>query len=106
MPKVGFYLYCLLFGIIYYVIIFKNFESGLWCYIHEESWPSLTIIGSSNYGYRSTERDLEAQAILITNNIQLRKKIHEVRYWFSLIVVHLVFDNRNFNIFIGIGTYI
>ncbi|CAG8534918.1 9627_t:CDS:2 [Funneliformis mosseae] len=50
---------------------------GLWCYIHGESWPSLTIIGSSNYGYRSTERDLEAQAILITNNIQLRKKIHE-----------------------------
>ncbi|CAB4480179.1 phospholipase D/nuclease [Rhizophagus irregularis] len=50
---------------------------GLWCYLDGESWPSLTIIGSSNYGYRSTERDLEAQAILITENTQLRKTIHD-----------------------------
>ncbi|RIA94046.1 hypothetical protein C1645_690178 [Glomus cerebriforme] len=53
---------------------------GLWCYLNGESWPSLTIIGSSNYGYRSTERDLEAQAILITTNTQLRKAIHEAKY--------------------------
>ncbi|CAG8453792.1 13740_t:CDS:2, partial [Acaulospora colombiana] len=50
---------------------------GLWYYMSAQQWPSLTIIGSSNYGYRSTERDLEAQAILITTNEVLRKAIHE-----------------------------
>lgn len=57
---------------------YNYLEPGLWCYLDGESWPSLTIIGSSNYGYRSTERDLEAQAILITENTQLRKAIHDV----------------------------
>ncbi|CAG8756713.1 17673_t:CDS:2, partial [Acaulospora morrowiae] len=49
----------------------------LWYYMNAQQWPSMTIVGSSNYGYRSTERDLEAQAILITTNGVLRKAIHE-----------------------------
>ncbi|CAG8824506.1 18069_t:CDS:2, partial [Racocetra persica] len=50
---------------------------GLWCYMNRQKWPSLTIIGSSNYGYRSTERDLEAQVILVTTNDSLRKALHD-----------------------------
>ncbi|RIB15407.1 hypothetical protein C2G38_2018086 [Gigaspora rosea] len=50
---------------------------GLWCYLNEQQWPSLTIIGSSNYGHRSTERDLEAQVILITTNDSLKKAMHD-----------------------------
>ncbi|RUS19944.1 hypothetical protein BC937DRAFT_86683 [Endogone sp. FLAS-F59071] len=49
---------------------------GLWIYPENESWPSLTMIGSSNFGYRSSERDLEAQAIVITRHTPLRKAIH------------------------------
>lgn len=37
----------------------------------------MTMIGSPNFGYRSNERDLEAQAIVITKNDNLRKAIHE-----------------------------
>jgi CDP-diacylglycerol--glycerol-3-phosphate 3-phosphatidyltransferase len=35
------------------------------------------MIGSPNFGYRSNERDLEAQAIVITNNAKLRQDIHK-----------------------------
>ncbi|RHZ75621.1 hypothetical protein Glove_212g113 [Diversispora epigaea] len=50
---------------------------GLWYYMNGQQLPNLTIIGSSNYGYRSTERDLEAQVILITTNEMLRKSTHQ-----------------------------
>ncbi|KAG9285897.1 hypothetical protein G9A89_013322 [Geosiphon pyriformis] len=50
---------------------------GLWCYINGESWPSLTMIGSPNYGYRSTNRDLEAEIIVVTTNSSLKKAMHQ-----------------------------
>jgi CDP-diacylglycerol---glycerol-3-phosphate 3-phosphatidyltransferase len=37
----------------------------------------MTMIGSPNFGYRSNERDLEAQAIVITENAGLRKAVHQ-----------------------------
>lgn len=40
--------------------------------------PMLTVIGSPNFGYRSAERDLEAQCVLITRNPALRQRLHEV----------------------------
>ncbi|CAG8510146.1 11721_t:CDS:2 [Ambispora leptoticha] len=49
---------------------------GLWCYNNGETRPSLTMIGSPNYGYRSTERDLEAEIIIITKNTSLREALH------------------------------
>ncbi|KAI9296581.1 hypothetical protein K502DRAFT_289308 [Neoconidiobolus thromboides FSU 785] len=45
---------------------------GLWMYKPNESIPFLTMIGSPNYGSRSLERDLEAQAIIVTSNVKLR----------------------------------
>eukprot|EP00911_Craspedida_sp_UC1_P001580 UC1_evm5s1194 len=41
--------------------------------------PSLTAIGSSNFNYRSQERDLEAQAIICTRDPQLRKAMASER---------------------------
>ncbi|KAI8825642.1 uncharacterized protein EV422DRAFT_563471 [Fimicolochytrium jonesii] len=48
---------------------------GLWCTPPKESDPVLTVIGSSNFGYRSAYRDVEAQAVLITANKELRGRM-------------------------------
>ncbi|XP_063961961.1 CDP-diacylglycerol--glycerol-3-phosphate 3-phosphatidyltransferase, mitochondrial-like [Lytechinus pictus] len=50
---------------------------GLWYYLPEESHPSLTLIGSPNFGHRSVHRDLEAQLAIVTHNASLRKQLHE-----------------------------
>ncbi|RKP37551.1 hypothetical protein BJ085DRAFT_18118 [Dimargaris cristalligena] len=49
---------------------------GLWFYLGKETTPSITVLGSSNYGYRSLERDLEAQVTLFTTNQKLRQALH------------------------------
>ena len=50
---------------------------GLWCNIRNETLPSMTLIGSSNFGYRSRQRDLEAQLFLTTLDPMLRRKLKE-----------------------------
>ncbi|KAI8638043.1 hypothetical protein BD408DRAFT_423578 [Parasitella parasitica] len=51
---------------------------GLWVSLgDDERLPSATMIGSPNFGQRSSERDLEAQALVITNNENLRKALHK-----------------------------
>ncbi|RCH85938.1 CDP-diacylglycerol--glycerol-3-phosphate 3-phosphatidyltransferase [Rhizopus azygosporus] len=50
---------------------------GLWVYFGNESRPSMTMIGSPNFGQRSSERDLEAQAVVITQNEQLKNALHK-----------------------------
>ncbi|CAO3678833.1 unnamed protein product [Rhizopus stolonifer] len=50
---------------------------GLWVFLGGESTPSVTMIGSPNFGQRSSGRDLEAQAFVITQNDQLRKALHK-----------------------------
>ena len=44
----------------------------------EEEWeegPFITNVGSSNYGMRSTNRDLEAQITLITESEKLKEQL-------------------------------
>jgi len=38
-----------------------------------------TLMGSSNYGYRSIHRDLEAQILLVTRNEKLKHRLNEER---------------------------
>lgn len=45
---------------------------GLWYTSAEDSLPSMTVVGSSNYGERSVIRDLEAQICLVTVNKTLQ----------------------------------
>ncbi|KAG2379032.1 hypothetical protein C9374_007670 [Naegleria lovaniensis] len=54
---------------------------GLWLYSPNKQFntPFLTMIGSSNFGGRSTERDIEAQIILITEDEKLMKRMEEER---------------------------
>jgi CDP-diacylglycerol---glycerol-3-phosphate 3-phosphatidyltransferase len=48
---------------------------GLWYTSSDDSLPSLTVIGSSNYGERSLNRDLESQICLVTTNKNLQHEL-------------------------------
>lgn len=51
---------------------------GMWCYLpHESNLPSMTLIGSSNFGFRSRQRDIEAQLFVVTVEPALRKKLQQ-----------------------------
>ncbi|CAH1273157.1 PGS1 [Branchiostoma lanceolatum] len=50
---------------------------GLWFYHPGEELPSLTLVGSPNFGYRSVNRDLEAQLAIVTDNWTLRQQLHQ-----------------------------
>jgi len=50
---------------------------GLWLFAPNDQKPCLTIIGSSNFGQRSTERDVEAQIIVLTENEQLKSDMQQ-----------------------------
>ena len=45
----------------------------------EKSLPVATMIGSPNFGYRSVERDLEAQVTVVTKNESLREQLGDER---------------------------
>lgn len=48
---------------------------GLWYTSANDNLPSMTVIGSSNYGERSVNRDLEAQICLVTTNKKLQHSL-------------------------------
>jgi CDP-diacylglycerol--glycerol-3-phosphate 3-phosphatidyltransferase len=54
------------------------FFKGLWMYPDDEETPIISVIGSPNFGYRSAERDLEAQVTIFTRHPGLRNRLHEV----------------------------
>lgn len=50
---------------------------GLWYTLPDQQKPSLTLIGSPNFGYRSVNRDLETQITVVTRNEKLQDALHE-----------------------------
>ncbi|ORZ03397.1 hypothetical protein BCR43DRAFT_483288 [Syncephalastrum racemosum] len=62
---------------------------GMWVSLPGENHPTLTMIGSPNFGHRSSERDLEAQAVVITKNDELRsafkKEIEHLNAYSTLV---------------------
>lgn len=48
---------------------------GLWIISKTESDPMVTVIGSSNYGKRSENLDLECQCYIFTSDIDLKRRI-------------------------------
>jgi CDP-diacylglycerol---glycerol-3-phosphate 3-phosphatidyltransferase len=50
---------------------------GIWYYPNGSPSPSMTVFGSSNYGERSVNRDLETQICLVTTNQTLQNKFHD-----------------------------
>lgn len=48
---------------------------GLWYTLPNQQKPSLTLIGSPNFGYRSVMRDLETQIAVVTKNEKLQNSL-------------------------------
>ena len=54
---------------------------GLWVDIPAPSNTTLTFIGSSNYGYRSRDLDLESQLLVMTRDVDMKRRIEVERRW-------------------------
>ncbi|ETS76278.1 hypothetical protein PFICI_11665 [Pestalotiopsis fici W106-1] len=54
---------------------------GLWITLPKELDPSISIIGSSNYTKRSYTHDLEAGALIITENQELKQRLGAEKNW-------------------------
>lgn len=54
---------------------------GLWVTLPRERHPSISIIGSSNYTKRSYSLDLEANALIVTRNIDLKRRLANEESW-------------------------
>lgn len=54
---------------------------GLWVTLPSESNPSLSLVGSSNYTKRSYSLDLEANALILTKNEDLQKRLGDEQRW-------------------------
>jgi CDP-diacylglycerol--glycerol-3-phosphate 3-phosphatidyltransferase len=54
---------------------------GLWVTLPNERYPSMSIIGSSNYTKRSYSHDLEAGALIVTTNEDLKKRLGAEQTW-------------------------
>ncbi|KAH6658405.1 hypothetical protein BKA67DRAFT_213667 [Truncatella angustata] len=54
---------------------------GLWITLPKEENPAISIIGSSNYTKRSYTHDLEAGALIVTENAELKKRLGEEKNW-------------------------
>ena len=70
---------------------------GIWIE-DEKNNTSATMLGSSNYGYRSACRDLESQVFLVTTNENLRRRLREERnalFEFSTLVDSATFLRRD-----------
>ncbi|KAK0629561.1 hypothetical protein B0T17DRAFT_486565 [Bombardia bombarda] len=54
---------------------------GLWVTLPENKDPSISLIGSSNYTKRSYSLDLEANALIVTENEELKKRLGDEQRW-------------------------
>jgi len=52
---------------------------GLWYSPPGDTRPILTMVGSPNFGYRSVEKDLETQIVVVTSNEELRDRLQRER---------------------------
>jgi CDP-diacylglycerol--glycerol-3-phosphate 3-phosphatidyltransferase len=54
---------------------------GLWVTLPGSKEPSISLIGSSNYTKRSYSLDLETNAMIVTENEGLKKRLGEEQRW-------------------------
>ncbi|KAI1799481.1 hypothetical protein F4811DRAFT_96424 [Daldinia bambusicola] len=54
---------------------------GLWITLPNEQQPAISIIGSSNYTRRSYSHDLEAGALIVTEDGDLKKRLGDEQKW-------------------------
>ena len=74
---------------------------GIWFYEKQMPFPSMTTIGSSNYGLRSVNRDLEAQVTLLTKNKNLMGQLHQEKcnlMKYSRLISNDTFSERRYHV--------
>jgi len=54
---------------------------GIWITLPGQKYPSVSVVGSSNYTKRSYSLDLEANTVIVTSNPGLQKKLGEEEQW-------------------------
>ncbi|THZ80652.1 hypothetical protein D6C84_07274 [Aureobasidium pullulans] len=54
---------------------------GIWLTLKDQPGPSVSLIGSSNYTKRSYSLDLEANAMIVTRDVGLMKRLREEEEW-------------------------
>lgn len=54
---------------------------GLWVTLPESEGTAITVIGSSNYTKRSYSLDLEANALIVTENEDLKRRLADEQRW-------------------------
>ena len=54
---------------------------GLWVDTDAPTSATLAFIGSSNYGHRSRDLDLESQLLLVTRDTEMRRRMYAERRW-------------------------
>ncbi|KAI9843478.1 MAG: CDP-diacylglycerol--glycerol-3-phosphate 3-phosphatidyltransferase [Sclerophora amabilis] len=54
---------------------------GLWVTLPKEQHPSVTLVGSSNYTKRSYSLDLEMNALVVTRNEDLKRRLGAEQEW-------------------------
>jgi CDP-diacylglycerol---glycerol-3-phosphate 3-phosphatidyltransferase len=54
---------------------------GIWITLPGQKDPSISLVGSSNYTKRSYSLDLEANALVVTSNPALQKRLGEEEQW-------------------------
>ncbi|KAM7204737.1 hypothetical protein V8F20_003521 [Naviculisporaceae sp. PSN 640] len=54
---------------------------GLWVTMPFEKNPAITLVGSSNYTKRSYSLDLEANALIVTENEELKQRLGDEQRW-------------------------
>jgi CDP-diacylglycerol--glycerol-3-phosphate 3-phosphatidyltransferase len=54
---------------------------GLWVTLPNETAPSISLVGSSNYTKRSYSLDLEANALIVTRDKDLMKRLGNEEQW-------------------------
>eukprot|EP00088_Acartia_fossae_P038693 TRINITY_DN4013_c0_g1_i10.p1 TRINITY_DN4013_c0_g1~~TRINITY_DN4013_c0_g1_i10.p1 ORF type:complete len:470 (+),score=63.70 TRINITY_DN4013_c0_g1_i10:43-1452(+) len=50
---------------------------GLWYYPPDSKLPTMTMVGSPNFGYRSVDKDLETQITIVTRCPELQEQLHQ-----------------------------
>lgn len=56
-------------------------STGVWVTLPTEENPAITMIGSSNYTKRSYALDLEMNALVVTEDEGLKKRLKEETEW-------------------------
>ncbi|EGG17064.1 phosphatidylglycerophosphate synthase 1 [Cavenderia fasciculata] len=83
---------------------------GLWITSQDQtSVPSITLIGSPNFGSRSVEKDLEAQMIIMTEDVELQQKMEGERayLWESTQVADdKLFEERKISLWVQCIVYL